>query len=218
MELLRLESAESANKKQAKFFKRIHTIERQVEVLKHLFERLAPFSGRKRGRPTNIVVEEVIANVFEIMHAELTKMKVEISLPTSATNMTADSSELQTMVLNLLTNSLYWLEKIPSDRKIQVRVTSNESYTAEIVFADSGPGIPEDSRDRIFDPYFSMRPDGVGLGLTIWRAKRLPNTTEASRYWTMDFSPGATFRIRLRNLSISCGRNEHVGTARREEE
>jgi signal transduction histidine kinase len=202
VELLRLESGNSPNQKQGKFFKRIHTIERQVEVLKHLFERLAPFSGRKRGRPTNVVVEEVISNVFELMHAELDKMKVETSLPTSTTKMIADSSELQTMILNLLTNSLYWLEKVPSDRRIKVHVTSSDSYIAEIVFSDSGPGIPEDSRDRIFDPYFSLRPDGVGLGLTIAgeTAAEYDGSLELLEKGPL---PGATFRIRLRNLSGS---------------
>jgi C4-dicarboxylate-specific signal transduction histidine kinase len=35
------------------------------------------------------------------------------------------------------------------------------------LFSDSGPGIPEDVQDDIFDPYFSTKPDGVGLGLAI---------------------------------------------------
>ena len=202
VELLRLESGDSANQKPKKFFTRIHTIERQVEVLKHLFERLSPFSSRKRGRPTNVVIEEVISNVFDLMHTELEKMKVEKSLPLSTTNIIADSSELQTMVLNLLTNSLYWLEKVPSDRKIEVRVNHVESYIAEIVFSDSGPGIPEDSRDRVFDPYFSLKPDGVGLGLTI------AGETAAEYNGSLELLekgplPGATFRIRLRNAPSS---------------
>jgi signal transduction histidine kinase len=202
VELLRLESGDSANQKPKKFFTRIHTIERQVEVLKHLFERLSPFSGRKRGRPTNVVIEEVISNVFDLMHTELEKMKIEKSLPHSTTNIIADSSELQTMVLNLLTNSLYWLEKVPSDRKIEVRVNHVESYIAEIVFSDSGPGIPEDSRDRVFDPYFSLKPDGVGLGLTI------AGETAAEYNGSLELLekgplPGATFRIRLRNAPSS---------------
>jgi C4-dicarboxylate-specific signal transduction histidine kinase len=136
------------------------------------------------------------------MHAELDKMKVETSLPTSTTKMIADSSELQTMILNLLTNSLYWLEKVPSDRRIKVHVTSSDSYIAEIVFSDSGPGIPEDSRDRIFDPYFSLRPDGVGLGLTIAgeTAAEYDGSLELLEKGPL---PGATFRIRLRNLSGS---------------
>jgi signal transduction histidine kinase len=200
VELIKVESGESPNQRQGKFFKRIHTIERQVEVLKLLFERLAPFSGRKRGRPASILVEEVISNVFELMRAELDKMKVETSLPTSTTNMIADSSEIQTMILNLLTNSLYWLEKVPSDRKVQVRVKKSDLYSAEIVFSDSGPGIPEDSRDRIFDPYFSLRPDGVGLGLTI------VGETAAEYDGSLELLdkgplPGATFRIRLKSVS-----------------
>ena len=42
-----------------------------------------------------------------------------------------------------------------------------EEYELEVVFSDSGPGIEEEYENTIFDPYFSTKPNGVGLGLTI---------------------------------------------------
>jgi C4-dicarboxylate-specific signal transduction histidine kinase len=68
----------------------------------------------------------------------------------------------------------------------------------EIVFSDSGPGVEAAFRDAIFDPYFSTKPDGVGLGLTI--AGEIVNAYYAGDLELLDSGPlqGATFRITLR--------------------
>ena len=71
-----------------------------------------------------------------------------------------------------------------------------------IVFSDSGPGVAEDVRDRIFDPYFSTKPEGVGLGLTI------AGETAAEYNGSLELVaggplPGATFRISLKNRAGS---------------
>ena len=67
----------------------------------------------------------------------------------------------------------------------------------EILFSDSGPGVDPEFRDYIFDPYFSTKPDGVGLGLTI--AGEIVSEFYAGELALIDSGPlpGATFRITL---------------------
>src|SRR4029434_1126234 len=72
------------------------------------------------------------------------------------------------VIVNMLQNSLYWLRQVPKDcREVAVCVRRNSADEVEIVFSDSGPGVAATFRDGIFDPYFSTKPDGIGLGLTI---------------------------------------------------
>jgi len=61
---------------------------------------------------------------------------------------------------------MYWLETAENERKIKVKIERTENELS-IIFSDSGPGIKEEQSSLIFDPYFSTRPDGIGLGLTI---------------------------------------------------
>lgn len=68
--------------------------------------------------------------------------------------------------VNLLQNAMYWLETITHERKIEVLIERNDNELS-IIFSDNGPGIKEENQQIIFDPYFSTKPDGVGLGLTI---------------------------------------------------
>jgi signal transduction histidine kinase len=144
----------------------IKNINEGRKVLAQLFKRIEPFGGRKRGRPKDIIIEDAIANVFALYKSELAKLNISYALPKSQNEVRIDDGELQMIFVNLLQNSLYWLESVTNERKIEVLVerTDEELY---VVFSDSGPGIKEEHQQIIFDPYFTTRPDGVGLGLTI---------------------------------------------------
>lgn len=142
------------------------SIQEQRGILAQLFRRLEPFGGRKRGRPSKVVIEEAIKDVFGLSRLELERLGIETSLPESENAVTIDNGELQMILINLLQNSIYWLSTIEGERKIEVEVERTENELS-IIFSDSGPGISEDQSKYIFDPYYTTRPDGVGLGLTI---------------------------------------------------
>ena len=75
---------------------------------------------------------------------------------------------MQEVIINLLQNSLYWLEQVnKSKREVVVTVERKGPDHVDITFSDSGPGISKDNRALIFEPYFSTKPEGVGLGLSI---------------------------------------------------
>lgn len=176
---------------------RLSTITRQAEVLSALFKRLAPFSGRKRGRPLEIAIEEVLSDACALFRKRISELHAEVRLPSSRTMVTVDEAEMQQIFVNLLDNSLYWLEKIPKGRRsIAVEVAPRPGELV-ILFSDSGPGVPEDVRDRIFDPYFSTKPDGVGLGLTI-AGETAAEYDGALELVSGGPLPGATFRVTLR--------------------
>jgi C4-dicarboxylate-specific signal transduction histidine kinase len=167
-------------------------------VLTAIFRKIEPFGGRKRGRPAQVRLEQVIADAFSVLETEIVSVGAQIRLPDTSTKVTADQAEIQEVVVNLLQNSLYWLRQVPQDcRQIVVCVHRNAVDEVEILFSDSGPGVEAISRHYIFDPYFSTKPHGVGLGLTI--AGEIINEYYAGSLELLDSGPlpGATFRITL---------------------
>lgn len=135
--------------------------------LAQLFKRLEPFGGKKRGHPTDIILEEAILNMFELHKTELTTNKISYSLPTSQTVVKLDESDIQTIILNLLQNSIYWLgQRNNEDKQIAVTIERVED-SISVIFSDNGPGVKEENIKSIFDPYFSSKQNGIGLGLTI---------------------------------------------------
>jgi signal transduction histidine kinase len=79
----------------------------------------------------------------------------------------ADLEQMRLVVLNLLLNAI---EAVPAQGKISITVKRDEPlYRLVILVRDTGPGIPEKYLERIFEPYFTKRPGGTGLGLALAR-------------------------------------------------
>jgi signal transduction histidine kinase len=136
------------------------------ENFAQLFKRIEPFGGRKRGHPKSIIVEDVIKDQFLLAHRDIEKLNITYYIPDSKNHVTIDEAELGIIFMNLIQNSIYWLESIATEKKIEVLV-QRESDVLSIIFSDNGPGVKEGTEESIFDPYFSTKPDGIGLGLTI---------------------------------------------------
>jgi C4-dicarboxylate-specific signal transduction histidine kinase len=192
-----LKKAKSLDGLQEDVARRYEVIKNQSTQLFSLFRRIAPFGGRKRGRPIRKTVEEMIRESFAVFTSHIDELEVDVSLPTGETSVKVDPPEFQQIIINLLDNALYWIAKVPAGkRKIEVKCQRVDDGV-EVLFCDSGPGVPEDVQDKIFDPYFSTKPDGVGLGLSI------VGETAAEYDGTLELvSPGllsgANFRVLLR--------------------
>ena len=131
-----------------------------------LFKRIEPFGGRKRGRPQTIIIEDVIKNQFLINKEELDKQCINYHISETKHSVTIDESEVAVVFMNLIQNAIYWLSTVDSERIIDVNV-SDEQDGLSIIISDSGPGIQTGTEESIFEPYFSTKPDGIGLGLAI---------------------------------------------------
>jgi signal transduction histidine kinase len=146
----------------------LRLIEQQAGILATAFKHIEPFGGRKRGRPSPLYLETIIADAFAVRRTDLDKYGIQTALPESRTLVTVDEPEIQEVIINLLNNSIYWLCRVDKrTRRIVVAVERRGADEVEIRFADTGPGIPREYRESVFSPYFTTKPDGVGLGLSI---------------------------------------------------
>lgn len=179
---------------------RFDLIHNQSNTLGTVFQKIEPFGGRKRGVTINVSLEKVIADAFEVLDSEIDEVGVRTSLPSTTTILLVDPSEIQQIIINLLQNSLYWLRNAPKGaREILIQVRPGIENQAEVIFSDNGPGVDPEFSERIFDPYVSTKPNGIGLGLTI--AGEIINEYYRGNLELLDNGPlpGATFRFTLNN-------------------
>jgi len=172
----------------------------QAELLATLFNQIEPFSGRKRGRPKTISLRKVTEDAKAIFASDIHDINADVQIEGGDIDVQIDPSEILTVIVNLIQNALYWLSTTSdnNNRKVIVNLSRNDDDSVAILVSDSGPGVPQDMRDSIFDAYFSNRPDGIGLGLSI--AGNIIQDFYGGELALIDHGPlpGATFVATLR--------------------
>jgi signal transduction histidine kinase len=107
----------------------------------------------------------IVCDVVDLERIEATARGVTLTMAGDTTPVLAqvDSGKVHQVVLNLVRNAI---EAAGRDGKVEIVVASTEGG-AQLRVCDTGPGIPEDVRARIYEPFFSTKPEGTGMGLAI---------------------------------------------------
>ena len=144
-----------------------------LEQIVALRARLDPKTAGKRGRATTFSVQEEILGNLLLFENLLSKQNIKPKLhaPRDPVVVKMTRSALGQVLANLLDNSVYWLTRHHGDGKggnIDITLRMLEHGFC-VRFCDDGPGVEESNRERIFDPYFSTKENGMGLGLYVAR-------------------------------------------------
>ena len=153
-----------------------------------------PLFRSSRQKVHQVSVGEVLGKVIKVYKPVLLAAEIPIpQVPKDDFLVECTDAVLMQAFINLLDNSLYWLknEKGIQSPRIEVRINDKEK---QIVFSDNGPGIAPGNAPYIFDPFFSTKQDGRGLGLYI--AKQLLGRYGYSIQLLQDAKKkGATFEL-----------------------
>lgn len=116
---------------------------------------------------TNLL--QLLADSLTLVRADLRSrlVTVETDYPAGSVIATIDPVQIQQVVVNLMSNACDALESQPVDkRRIWISLTENEEQI-QIEIIDSGPGLLVDAEDQLFDPFYTSKANGMGMGLTI---------------------------------------------------
>jgi two-component system sensor kinase FixL len=140
---------------------------------------------------------ELTADILLLVRAESRRrgVAIETELADNLPLVRGDRVHLQQVLLNLFLNGMEAMADAPGDKTLTVRTASNPSGCVEIAVSDCGTGIPPDRLPHLFDPFFSTKQDGMGLGLSLARSIA---DAHGGRIWAENNSQaGATFRFVL---------------------
>jgi signal transduction histidine kinase len=141
-----------------------------VAALEQLADRFAPLASRtfRRGKRKS-PLEESIERCLEIFAEQIADSGIDVGGRLKSSTMVAvDPGELDSILLNLFSNALYWLSQSDNDRKLRVRLSMIQGgKRARVSVDDSGPGIEPEDAERVFWPGVTRKPGGIGMGLTV---------------------------------------------------
>ncbi len=132
------------------------------------------------------------------MAFELRSNNVELTLEPEdgLPRVSVDRIEIEQVVMNLVRNSIEAMTEIEAGkRRLRIRTSKAGKNLVEVVVSDSGVGFPAELADKAFDPFFSTKPGGMGMGLPISRTIVEAHGGRISA--RHNAGPGATMRFTL---------------------
>jgi two-component system sensor kinase FixL len=141
----------------------------------------------------NLLASEVIALVCP--EADARKVRIALNPVSSLPPVRGDRVQFQQVLLNLLLNAMDAMnDTAPDDRRITMLVQA-AGRQVEVAVSDAGHGIPADKLSHVFEPFFSTKPNGLGMGLAISRS--IIEAHRGSIRAKNNEPAGATFTITL---------------------
>ena len=166
---------------------------RATEVIQRMRSLLKKAPFEQKQFDLNEVVQETIRFLSALAVARKFEM-VSVITP-DALPILGDQIQLQQVILNLVVNGIDAMKDTPSENRIITIRTARVENFAELSVSDRGHGIPEDKLKEVFEPFFTSKAEGMGMGLSIARS-----IIEAHHglIWAKNRDHGgASFRIRL---------------------
>lgn len=171
--------------------------ERAVEII----ERMRQLFRQRAIDLEPIRIEDVVRNAAALIQAEASArhVVVRLHLQPGMPRVFGDRVHLSQVLLNLLMNSIHALQSRPIDERLIIVAAQVDDMTGEVEIGvqDSGTGIPGTIVDQVFEPLFTTKPEGMGMGLAL---SRTIIEAHGGRLWAdrLSSQPGAVFRFTLR--------------------
>jgi signal transduction histidine kinase len=153
-----------------------------------LLQRLRMFAKKTDPKRTVFDMHEMIREVIQLVGGEASVRQISLTLRLQADppHVCGDRIQLQQVVLNLILNAIEAVTEVPDGpREIVVHTGREPSTTVTVSVHDSGIGLGADDLQRIFDPFFSTKADGMGMGLAMSRSIIM---THQGRIWATPHS------------------------------
>jgi len=162
---------------------------KRIDALDGWVEELLTFSRPREPTFAPVDLPALVRDTVEILRRDARFARVRFEMRAAACTLPADQEQLRSVLLNLLINAA---QAAGARGKVDVEVACDETEV-RVTVSDDGPGIPEAIRGQVFEPFFSTKTRGSGLGLAVAR-----RVVEAHRgRIAIDSPPGGGTSVRV---------------------
>jgi signal transduction histidine kinase len=157
----------------------LEEIRNQVERVRGVTDRIRGFSRKQELCCDRVDIRQIIDNSLDLLQTEIKRHRVivRMEIPSDIKNndgslcVLADAVLVEQVLVNLLGNAIDAMEETETGtRLLTVRADRCDDGTVEVSVADTGKGVPVEVREKIFDPFHSTKPKGLGIGLSLGQA------------------------------------------------
>ncbi|RKY07146.1 MAG: hypothetical protein DRP65_10775 [Planctomycetota bacterium] len=167
---------------------------RAGEIVKHIKD----FTRKRAPHETTVDINTLVKGISDFIHIDIRKNKVSLNLALAEElpPLLADFVQIEQALLNLVINSIEAMADVELEqRRLTIQTQMSTDHSIEVAVIDTGQGISAENSEKIFDSFFTTKPAGLGLGLTISQSII---DAHKGRLWA-EANPdcGVTFRFTL---------------------
>jgi signal transduction histidine kinase len=171
----------------------IAALKAEVQQLNKMVSEFLTIGRPSRLKKARFPLVELFEQVHVLVKQQVISKRIRLSFSgETSREINADIEQMRLVYLNLFLNAI---EAVPENGSISCSVEPSAENHVLITIMDNGPGIAPENIERIFEPYFSKRPGGTGLGLAL--ARRIIEEHEGSIVARNRPETGALFEILL---------------------
>jgi len=151
------------------FERTIELIRRQVENMRKIASDFSAFAGARKASPERIDLGILVGEIVDLNAAWARELRIDVAVRVEPAHVWADSAELRRVLINLVSNAF---EAMTDGGALEIDLRRSVTPTGRrvtLTIADTGVGLSDTVRARLFEPYFTTRTHGTGLGLAISR-------------------------------------------------
>ncbi len=191
----------SAEKKNVDELKNIgNIIAEEVDRLEKVLTNVLDFSRLSKPQPVLADINKIIEEscYFLNVQDEISQKGIQLhkELDTTIPPVLIDPQQIKQVLLNLVQNALH---SMPDGGELRIKSRKTEANQIEISVKDSGLGMAPDVLDEMFNPFFTTKPDGTGLGLPI--SQKIIHNHGGTIEVNSEVSSGTTFYITLNMIT-----------------
>ncbi len=173
-------------------------IQKEVKKIERIISEILEFSKPKPAHLVETNINEVVLSAHELTRVQLRQddLRIHFELDDSLPLVLIDPAQISQVVINLVINAM---EAMPDGGDLTITTQLNPgSRRVELLVSDTGMGIGQDNLAKIFDPFFTNKPDGTGLGLAI--ARQILDKNQAAIQVSSKENQGTVFRILFKTI------------------
>ncbi len=146
----------------------METIQRRSEGLLHFVEDYRKLTRLPSPHFQILPVKELFSRVERLMRPQLAGVAFHTNIDPESLELTADPEQIEQVLINLIQNAVQALQG-QSGGQIALRACMDGRGRVRIEVAGNGPGIVEEALEKVFIPFFTTKPEGSGIGLSLCR-------------------------------------------------
>jgi signal transduction histidine kinase len=184
----------------------------EMSRLDRLLQEFLDFARPRRIQPQAVDLGASVKQTLSVLipKAERVSVEIEAKIPDEPVFAFADPDQLRQLTLNLVLNSIHAISR---DGRVEVSVIANDEASGfcALEVADTGPGLTDEQMARLFEPFFSTKDFGLGMGLPI--CQRIVEAHGGEIFAGNGPLGGAVFKVRLPIAQQMDAAESHVESA-----